>query len=114
MKNQYVELAEHLFELELERLSNDTEEHFQWNGWLDKFGQSSTEFIDELTTKKDDAVKLSELIKMDFDSGYWKKNGDGLYNYLMPDEYGGFITDCLERQLAIITKVGYQTEIIFN
>lgn len=114
MKNQYVELAEHLFELELERLSNDTEEHFQWNGWLDKFGYNSTTHVDDLTTKFDDVVKLSELLKEDFENGYWEDDGDFPYNYLMPDEYGGFITNCFERQLAIITKIGYQAEIIFN
>jgi hypothetical protein len=114
MKNKYVELAEHLFELELERLSNDTEEHFQWNGWLDNFGSKSVQFVDSLTSKEKEVKGLARLLKQDFDNKVWEDKEDGLYDYMMPSYYDEYISNCLERQLAVITKIGYQSEISFN
>jgi len=114
MKNKYVELAELLFELELERLSNDTEEHFQWNGWLDTFGSRSVQFVNSLTSKEKEIKGLARLLKQDFDNKVWEDKEDGLYDYMMPSYYDEYISKCLERQLAVITKIGYQAEIIFN
>jgi hypothetical protein len=114
MKNKYVELAEHLFELELERLSNDTEEHFQWNGWLDNFGSKSVQFVDSLTSKEKEVKGLARILKQDFDNKVWEDKEDGLYDYMMPSYYDEYISNCLERQLAVITKIGYQSEISFN
>ncbi len=114
MKNKYVELAEHLFELELERLSNDTEEHFQWNGWLDNFGSKSVQFVDNLTSKEKEVKGLARILKQDFDNKVWEDKEDGLYDYMMPSYYDEYISNCLERQLAVITKIGYQSEISFN
>ena len=113
MKNKYIHLAELLFEMELERLSNDTEEHFQWNGWLDNFGSKSVQFVDSLTSKEKEVKGLARLLKQDFDNKLWEENKDGLYDFMMPSYYDEYISNCLERQLAIITKVGYQTELNF-
>ena len=38
-KQEAIELAAHLFELELESISNDAKEHFVLNDWLNKFGE---------------------------------------------------------------------------
>jgi len=113
MKNKYFELAELLFEMELERLSNDTEEHFQWNGWLDNFGSKSVQFVDSLSMKEKDVKGLTRLLKQDFDNKLWEENKDGLYDYMMPSYYADYITNCLEKQLAVLTKVGYQVELSF-
>jgi hypothetical protein len=113
MRNKYFELAELLFEMELERISNDTNFHFEFNGWYDQFGSTSTGFVDDLRAKKVDVTGLAVLIKEDFDSKVWEADTDGLYNYEMPTYYGDYITESLEKQLAVLTKVGYQTEIIF-
>jgi hypothetical protein len=114
MKNKYFQLAELLFDLELERLSNDTEEHFQWNGWLDNFGSKSVQFVDSLTSKEKEVKGLARLLKQDFDNKVWEDKEDGLYDYMMPSYYDEYISNCLERQLAVITKIGYQSEISFN
>jgi hypothetical protein len=114
MKNKYFQLAELLFDLELERLSNDTEEHFQWNGWLDNFGSKSVQFVDSLTSKEKEVKGLARILKQDFDNKVWEDKEDGLYDYMMPSYYDEYISNCLERQLAVITKIGYQSEISFN
>jgi hypothetical protein len=112
--NKYKELSELLFEMEHERLSNDTKFHFEFDGWLDRYGESSMSYVDQLTTKSGDVEMLSNLIKEDFELGLWEENEDGLYDYEMPTYYGDFITNCLEKQLAVLTKVGYQAELSFN
>jgi hypothetical protein len=43
----------------------------------------------------------------------WEENKDGLYDYMMPSYYADYITNCLEKQLAVLTKVGYQVELSF-
>jgi hypothetical protein len=112
--NKYKELAELLFELELERLSNDTEEHFQWNGWIKAFGKKSIQFVDNLTLKEKEVKGLARLLKQDFDNKVWAENEDGLYDYMMPSYYDEYISNCLKRQLAVITKIGYQAELSFS
>ena len=111
---KYTQLAELLFEMELERISNDTNFHFEFNGWFDNFGSNSTGSVDELRIKEVDVTGLAILIKEDFDNEVWVADADGLYNYEMPTYYGDYITDSFEKQLAVLTKVGYQIEINFN
>ena len=111
MKN-FICLAEHLFELEAEIIGNDPEAHFGYlgNDWLDKYGDKSIEFADKFVAKEEDITELAKMLKEDFDKGVWEADKEGMYNYMMPTEYGGFICDCFEKQLAIHTGVGFQVE----
>ena len=116
-KQEAIELAAHLFELELESISNDAKEHFVLNDWLDKFGENSHLLADQLTADSNNEFNsqaieaISELLIEDFANGEWAKDQDGLYNYMMPTIYGGEIIDSFEKQLAIIFGVGIQLEI---
>lgn len=116
-KQEAVGLATHLFELELESISNDAKEHFILNDWLDKFGENSYLLADQLTADSNNEFNsqaieaISELLIEDFANGEWAKDQDGLYNYMMPTIYGGEIIDSFEKQLAIIFGVGIQLEI---
>ena len=108
-------LAEHLFELEGETIYNDTKFHFEFNGWLDKFGDNSIKYVGELTSKAEYVNKIAAAIKEDFDSEYWTKNDDGgMYHFLMLSTYGGWITECFENHLAVLTGVGYQLKLEIN
>lgn len=110
---KYRILAEMLFEMELERLTNETPYHFESNGWDDEYGARSREFVDELRAKPEDVKTLSKMVAQDFDNGVWEPDEDGLYNYEMPSFYADFITEKLSLQLALLTGVGYQTELNF-
>jgi hypothetical protein len=113
MKNKFIQLAELLFEMELESLSNYNKFHFEFNCWYDKFGINSDQFVDSLTLKEKEVKGLARLLKKDFDNKLWQENEDGLYDYIMPSYYADYITNCLEKQLAVLTKVGYQVELSF-
>lgn len=110
---KFIELAALLFELEIERIGNDSQIHFGdlGNNWTEKFGEKSIEFADKFVSKKEDINELAKMLKEDFAKGEWEADEDGLYNYMMPTEYGGFICGCLEKQLADFTGVGTQMEI---
>ena len=116
-----VALAAHLFELEVEMIGNDPEGCFEANGWLDKFGDGCLEHQDQLTSSKENSFnaaaieKIADEIQEDFASGYWPatKKEDGLYNFMMPTQYGGHITQALEMQLAMLTGAGVQQELNF-
>lgn len=112
--NRYTKLAELLFEMELERITNETPFHFEFNDWNEPYGESSQRFADDLTAKREDVKTLAKMIRQDFDNGVWEPDEDGLYNYEMPSFYADFITDRLSLQLAVLTGVGYQTEIGFE
>lgn len=111
-KKDYLGLAEHLFDLESERIANDPEIHFGdlGNDWLEKYGEKSIEFSDKFITKDEDVKSLAKMLKEDFEKGEWTGDKDGMYNYEMPDAYGGFICLCFEKQLADFTGVGFQLE----
>lgn len=114
---KYTELAELLFELELERITNDTPFHFEWNEWNESYGESSQRFVDDLRIKPEDVKTLARMIQQDFDNGVWEVDEnefEGLYHYEMPEFYSDFITDKLSIQLALLTGVGYQTELDFE
>lgn len=115
---KYKELAELLFEMELERITNETPFYFEFNDWNEQYGESSDRFVDDLRAKPEDVKTLAKMIRQDFDNGVWEvesKSGfDGLYNYEMPSFYSDFITDKLSIQLALLTGVGYQTELDFE
>jgi hypothetical protein len=114
-------LAAHLFELEIESINNDPEFHFHFNGWLDKFGELSPNHQEQLTSSSENEFnaqaiqKIADEIQQGYKSGLWLevKLEDGLYNYMMPAQYGGYITQALEMQLAMLTGVGIQQEIDF-
>jgi hypothetical protein len=115
-----VALAAHLFELELESINNDPEFHFEFNGWLDKFGEVSLKHQEQITSSPDNQFnaeaiqKIADEIQQDFSSGYWiARSEEGLYNYMMPTQYGGYITAALEKQLAMLTGAGVQQELNF-
>jgi len=75
---------------------------------------SSDLFVDDLHAKPEDVKTLSLMIRQDFDNGVWEPDEDGLYHYEMPSFYGDYITDKLSIQLALLTGIGYQTEIEFE
>jgi len=114
-------LAAHLFELEIDSINQDPCHHFEFNGWFDKFGEVSLNHQDQLTSSPENefnAAAIQELAKEiqdDFASGHWSITScdSGLYNYMMPTQYGGTITRALEQQLAMITGVGIQQELNF-
>lgn len=111
---KFTKLAELLFELELERITNETPFHFEFNDWIDNYGESSQRFVDDLRAKPEDVKVLAQMLQQDFDNGVWEADEDGLYNYEMPSFYSDFITDKLSIQLALLTGVGYQTELDFE
>lgn len=114
-------LAAHLFELELDSIDNDPDFHFEFNGWLDKFGEVSLKHQSQLTSSPENQFnaqaikKIAGEIQQDYDSGLWPevKPEDGLYNYMMPTQYGGYIAEALEMQLAMLSGAGVQQEINF-
>jgi len=111
-------LAAHLFELEIDTISQDPGHHFEFNDWNDKY-PGSINHQDQLTSSpenKFNAAAIQELAKEiqdDFASGYWSVTScdSGLYNYMMPTQYGGTIAKALGQQLAMITGVGIQQEL---
>lgn len=114
---KYTKLAELLFELELERITNETPFYFEFNEWVDNYGEASQRFVDDLRAKPEDVKTLAKMIQQDFDNGVWEVDEDefeGLYHYEMPSFYSDFITEKLSMQLALLTGVGYQTELDFE
>lgn len=114
-----ITLAVHLFELEVDTISQEPEFHFEFNGWLDKYGELSLKHEPALTSDKENefnAIAIEELateIQKDFATGHWTIGScdSGLYNYMMPTQYGGTIANAFDKQLAMLTGVGYQTEL---
>jgi len=116
-KQEAEELAAHLLELELDLIHNDVKEHFEWNGWIEKFGDNSHLLVDQLTSDSNNEFNsqaievISELLIEAFANDEFERDEDGLYNYNMPTIYGGEIVDSFEKQLAMISGVGIQLEI---
>ena len=116
-KQEALELAAHLFELELDLIYNDVKEHFEWNGWIEKFGENSYLLVNQLTTDSNNEFNsqaietISEFLIKDFANDEWVRDKDGLYNYRMPTIYGGYVLYAFEQQLAMICGVGIQLEI---
>ena len=116
-----IALAVHLFELEIDSIANDPGFHFEFNGWLDKFGEVSLKHQEQLTSSPENEFnaqaieKIASEIQEDFASGHWSIGSceSSLYNYMMPTQYGGHITEALEMQLAMLTGTGIQQEINF-
>lgn len=114
-----ISLAAHLFELEIDSISQNPEFHFELNGWLHKFGEDSIKHQGQLTSSPENefnAVAIQELAKEiqdDFASGHWSVTScdSGLYNYMMPTQYGSEITKALGQQLAMLTGTGIQQEL---
>jgi hypothetical protein len=112
-------LAAHLFELEIESIGNDPEFHFEFNGWLDKYGDVSLKHQDQLTSSPENQFNaaaiemIADEVQKDFESGYWSIGSceSNLYNYMMPTQYGGYITKALGQQLAMLTGAGVQEEL---
>lgn len=114
-------LAAHLFELELNSISKETDFHFEFNGWIDKFGEVSIKYESQLTSSPDNQFnaqaieKIADEVQKDFESGFWSIGScdSGLYNYMMPIQYGRHITEALEMQLAMLSGTGIQQELNF-
>lgn len=114
-----VALAAHLFELEIDHINQDPEEHFMANDWTDKYGEGSLKHQDQLTSSQENEFnaaaieKIASEIQEDYASGHWPQvePEEGLYHYLMPTQYGGHIVEALEKQLAMLTGIGYQQEL---
>lgn len=120
-KKAAVALAAHLFELEVEMIGNDPKECFAANDWINKFGDGCLEHQDQLTSCEKNPFnaeaikKIATAIQEDYASGHWPQVDpeEGLYNYMMPTQYGGWITEALEMQLAMLTGTGVQQELNF-
>ena len=113
-KTKFLILASLLFDMEAFRINDDPDLYFEFNGWLDKFGESSIKFSDDFITIQKDSEELASLIEKDFNSGEWTlplNKDEGLYHYLMPSYYCGFITQKFEKQIADKTKVGTQLQL---
>lgn len=117
-KTRAVALAVILFELEIDSICNDSEDHFYFNGWAEKFGHNAHKLSDKLTSSKNNTFnaqaidKMASEIQSDFESEIWTPCSNGeLYNHMMINKYGGYIDEALECQLAMLTKVGVQTKL---
>ncbi len=114
-----VALAAHLFELEVESIGQNPEFHFEFNGWLDKFGDGCLKHEDQLTSNPENKFnsqaieKMADEIQKDFETGFWSIGSceSNLYNHMMPTQYGGYITEALGKQLAMLTGAGIQEEL---
>lgn len=113
-----VALAAHLFELEMDTINQDPEFHFEFNGWSDKY-PGSISHQDQLTSSPENEFNAAAIqvlageIQDDFASGYWSVTScdSGLYNYMMPTQYGGIIAKAMGQQLAMLTGAGIQQEL---
>jgi len=113
-----IALAAQLFELEIDSINQDPGHHFEFNDWNVKY-PGSMNHLSKLTSSPDNefnATAIQELAKEiqdDFASGFWSTAScdSGLYNYMMPTQYGGIITEALGKQLAMLTGVGIQQEL---
>lgn len=117
-KTRAIALAVILFELEIDSICNDAKDHFHFNGWTEKFGPNAHKLAEKFTSSKNNAFnaqaieKIASEIQADFESEIWTPCSNGeLYNHMMTNKYGGYIDRALECQLAMITKVGVQTEL---
>ncbi len=114
--NKYLSLAKHLIELELESIHNDAEFYFNFNDWTEKFGVNSYLLSDKLVSDYTYAINdifiLGKEIEEDFKNKVWEEDKNGLYNYEMPTYYSGRINNIIEIQLADLTKVGTQLELL--
>ena len=112
------DLAVHLFDMEL-----DMSEISSSCDLIEKYGENNfNKFEDELTSDKDNKFnapvieKIAVALQEDFASGYWEPTAediknDCLYQYMMPTIYGGWIDEVLDKQMAMLTGVGFQTEL---
>ena len=88
---------------------------------MNNYGLDSIKHLDQLTSSPENEFNATAIesiateIQEDFASGHWSVTScnEGLYNYMMPTQYGGTITQALEKQLAMLTGIGCQQEIIF-
>jgi len=111
---KFITLAQLLFQMEIESIGNDPEFHWEFNSWYEKFGNTSIMFEDKLISKEKDINDLAIILEKNFKAGEFEAGENGeLYNYLMPTQYGNFIVERLEMQLADFTKVGTQMEFCF-
>lgn len=111
MKTIYRQVAETLFQLQGDTIQNDTKYYLEFVGWTDKYGEQVVTVIPQVQIPEQDIDTLATRIKADHESGYWViDNYGGLYHYTMFDEYGSYIDNCIEKQLALLT-VGYQTKL---
>lgn len=112
MKTMYRDVAETLFDLQGDTIQNSLEFYFDFSGWSDKYGAKAKDLFNKVTIPYENIEQLSQLIKSDHEHGLWGyKNGE-LYHYTMLDEYGGYIDNCIEKQLALLSGVGYQMQIV--
>ena len=111
---QYLELAAHLFLLQVESVTNDPHGHSMVYDLTEKYGERAIEILqkelsDDHETIKDVLPGFAAEIKKDFDNNLWI--GEVQYYSAMFGIYGGFIDSTLEKQLALLTGVGYQGEL---
>jgi hypothetical protein len=117
-KTRAKELAHHLIELELNR--GEISSSFDL---IEKYGENNfNKFEGELTSDENNEFnaavieKMATAIQEDFASGYWEPTdedikNDSLYQYMMPTIYGGWIDEALDKQMAMLTGIGFQTEL---
>ena len=110
MKVKALELAKHLFELEVDSIFNDSISHWLINDWYNKYGHNSIKH-NIFSCPQNEIQKLADILYDD----YKNNRIDTLeYYYMMPTiptMYRGFITKVFEKELASKTKIGYQLNI---
>ena len=111
-------LAAHLFELEIDHIGQSGCTLME-----DKYGEKAfLEFEDKLTSDEDNEFnapvieKIADALQEDFASGYWVPTDEDVknqsfYQYMMPTIYGGWIEAALDKQMAMLTGIGFQMEI---
>ena len=105
-----LDAVQSLLDLELQTISDNLDFHWEFNGWLDDYGESSKKFFDDFTDdyKPSNHIKLliAEQMQKDFESGWWvvDEHNNCLYDIYMGEEYGGWLTEFFTIQLADLTK----------
>ena len=114
-RNIALALAVHLFELEIDHISQSGSILLE-----DKYGEVNfNKFEDALTSDKDNEFNapmvkmIADALQEDFASGYWKPTDEDIknqsfYQYMMPTIYGGWIESALDKQMAMLTGFGIQ------
>lgn len=108
-KNDYLELAETLVEMEVE-----TAESYVMD-WNEEYGTDCNKLLDDVMVDHYDTLKLADMIKEDHESGMWTADEyGGIFSPEMREQYGGWLEHCVKKQIALLSGTGYQMVINLN
>ena len=100
--------------MQVESVSNDPHGYCMVNDWTEKYGDKAIEIAQKEISDDHETIKevlpgFAQEIKKDFDNNLWI--GEVQYYSAMMSIYGGFIDEIIEKQLALLSGVGYQGEL---